>query len=206
MPNWIHARHVEKERALILAKADWISGHGHFPRSGTLFPLPLHSTPLHSFVYDGRASSNRTKEKRWKRHEINGFKVLAPSSRETVRLCFTLFLFLSLSTLLQLLLSPSLFVIILSVFFYISRFNPFSLIEEEEGLFLSSLIRVIPWRPFTPFCLSFSSPFFSSLPSSLFRRRYFTFLQLYITRCNLSCHPSILLLIHAQLFPTPSNA
>lgn len=92
--------------------------------------------------------------------KLTGSKFLLLRAEKQSGYASLYFYFYLVSTLLQLLLSPSLFVIILSVFFYISRFNPFSLIEEEEGLFLSSLIRVIPWRPFTPFCLSFSSPFF----------------------------------------------
>lgn len=107
---------------------------------------------------------------------------------------------------------PSLFIPILrlSFFFYISSFNPFCYTPPLGSLLLSSLIRV-RLRLFTAHILSLLTPFFEFVILSLslsFCRRYFTFLWLYITCCNLSRHPFILLLIHAhqQLFPTPSNA
>lgn len=161
MPNWIHARHVEKERALILAKADWISGHGHFPRSDTLFPLfpPLHlrSTLFRVLTVVVRFESN----------ERETMEEACSFEKQSISISNSSFFFLLLF-----------FIWILSLFFYISRFNPFSpsLGWEGVGLFLSSLIRVIPRRPFTPFCPSLSF-FLARHPLCLpFRRGYFTFL------------------------------
>lgn len=173
MPNWIHARHVEKERALILAKADWISGHGHFPRSGTLFPLfpPLH---LHSTLFrvltvavHFESNERETMEEAWNQ------RVESSCSFEKQSISIWNFVLTSASSFY---LSPFHSDSLL-IFLYI-RFNPFSpsLGWEGVGLFLSSLIRVIPRRPFTPFCPSLSF-FLARHPLCLpFRRGYFTFL------------------------------